>query len=426
LSGLPDLWETVTSGDSLTWTGEIEAGNDRGEFVNGLVMFPLPHRSALRICLGPSDLSVRLDAVPGPDNVGKGWDTVVGAGGRFEFPDPGVTALAGAARARLLLADSRLGDRLVESMRNGRKPLVPRWMVRRPAENTNRPRATARDAANLAGAEVLAALAESGHPDQPARWMPPMAEAVLTSSFAGTRHGSLSRMVEALARTVVLINDVASAELLLEPLARLTKRLEPANGDGAGPWIRAAEGLLMLADLMGQAAAAAELRSRLQAVGGPSPSGADHRRLTTLAEAASSSGRWPPAPLAPNVASRVSDPDDLVAAAVFWRAARSRLLRERVTAAEPTVDLVPDFPASWRGGSVDVHQAATLYGPVSFAIRWHGARPALLWDQGAGSATLVCPALDPDWQTTESRGETLLAGSADGLIEVPGPGDSFR
>jgi hypothetical protein len=91
----------------------------------------------------------------------------------------------------------------------------------------------------------------------------------------------------------------------------------------------------------------------------------------------------------------------------------------------PTIELLPDFPSGWRGGSVEVHQAMTLYGPVSFALRWHGARPALLWDQGEGSIRLICPSLDPSWSTMEAKGETLLAGSSDGLVEVPKPGDSF-
>ncbi|MCB1031417.1 MAG: hypothetical protein KDA95_08755, partial [Acidimicrobiales bacterium] len=46
-------------------------------------------------------------------------------------------------------------------------------------------------------------------------------------------------------------------------------------------------------------------------------------------------------------------------------------------------------------------------------IRWHGQRPALLWDlqphDDLGPVTLRTPSLDPEWSTTELRGETLLA-----------------
>ncbi len=53
------------------------------------------------------------------------------------------------------------------------------------------------------------------------------------------------------------------------------------------------------------------------------------------------------------------------------------------------------------------------FGRLSFAVRWHGARPALLWDlaapEGAGPVLLTCPGLDPTWRSTDPRGEALLA-----------------
>jgi hypothetical protein len=44
---------------------------------------------------------------------------------------------------------------------------------------------------------------------------------------------------------------------------------------------------------------------------------------------------------------------------------------------------------------------------VSFAVRWHGPRPALLWTAPAG-ATLRAPGLDPEWSTSDPSGEQLL------------------
>jgi len=41
-------------------------------------------------------------------------------------------------------------------------------------------------------------------------------------------------------------------------------------------------------------------------------------------------------------------------------------------------------------------------------VRWHGARPALLWDAPEG-VELRAPALDPTWSTGARAGETLLA-----------------
>jgi hypothetical protein len=76
--------------------------------------------------------------------------------------------------------------------------------------------------------------------------------------------------------------------------------------------------------------------------------------------------------------------------------------------------LLPAVPDSWRGQGIEVHDLPTRRGLLSFAVRWHGERPALLWDLqgGDGSTHLTMPGLDPSWSTTEARGETLLAAPA--------------
>jgi hypothetical protein len=45
---------------------------------------------------------------------------------------------------------------------------------------------------------------------------------------------------------------------------------------------------------------------------------------------------------------------------------------------------------------------------VSFAVRWHGDRPALLWECELAGIRLRAPSLDPNWSTTDRRGEALL------------------
>ena len=46
-----------------------------------------------------------------------------------------------------------------------------------------------------------------------------------------------------------------------------------------------------------------------------------------------------------------------------------------------------------------MHDLPTAAGRLSFAIRWHGERPALLWElephEGIGPVLLTTPALDP-------------------------------
>ena len=74
------------------------------------------------------------------------------------------------------------------------------------------------------------------------------------------------------------------------------------------------------------------------------------------------------------------------------------------------IDLLPEVPAEWFGRPVDVRGFGTFWGRISFSVRWHGRRPALLWER-AGShdrVELRCGGLDPSWSSVERHGETLL------------------
>jgi hypothetical protein len=83
--------------------------------------------------------------------------------------------------------------------------------------------------------------------------------------------------------------------------------------------------------------------------------------------------------------------------------------------ADRVVDVLAVLPAVWRGASVDVRDAPTTAGLLSYAVRWHGERAALLWElvrRDAGATTVLrTPALDPTWSTTETAGEVLLGPS---------------
>jgi hypothetical protein len=96
---------------------------------------------------------------------------------------------------------------------------------------------------------------------------------------------------------------------------------------------------------------------------------------------------------------------------------RAALVRERGA----HVDLLGGFRPEWLGEHLAVHDAPLRRGRVSFALRWHGARPALLWDAPAGSVLRV-PAIDPAWTSTTAVGETLLAAPAAGApVTTPEP-----
>ena len=80
--------------------------------------------------------------------------------------------------------------------------------------------------------------------------------------------------------------------------------------------------------------------------------------------------------------------------------------------------LVPD---GWYGEGWEVHDAPTEFGRLSYAVRWHGDRVALLWERephpDLGLVRLRAPGFDPQWSSTEPAGEALLG-------PVPAPGDA--
>ncbi len=76
-----------------------------------------------------------------------------------------------------------------------------------------------------------------------------------------------------------------------------------------------------------------------------------------------------------------------------------------------TIDLLPGADTSWLGRSVDISNLPSNHGSVSFALRWHGDHPALLWE-APRHVTLRASALDPAWTTTDQEGEALLGARA--------------
>ena len=77
---------------------------------------------------------------------------------------------------------------------------------------------------------------------------------------------------------------------------------------------------------------------------------------------------------------------------------------------ERGIELAPDLPSEWWGQDFEVHDAPTRAGRLSYAVRWHGARAALLWEVTDPAADLVirAPKLDPTWTTTDPAGDALL------------------
>jgi hypothetical protein len=138
-------------------------------------------------------------------------------------------------------------------------------------------------------------------------------------------------------------------------------------------------------------------------------------RLAWMVEAATPTHTWPEA-IHPGLGGGcMGDGHHGWAAADFLSFVRSLLVREVAGG----LALCSMLPVDWLGQNLEVHDAPTHHGRLSFAVRWHGDRPALLWDlrphEGrpeAAAVRITAPGLDPAWSTTEAKGEALLAAGA--------------
>lgn len=83
------------------------------------------------------------------------------------------------------------------------------------------------------------------------------------------------------------------------------------------------------------------------------------------------------------------------------------LVRGLVAPTSEGADLFRRYPSAWYGQGLEVYGAPAHGGTVSVGVRWHGARPALLWEASA-PMVLTASHLDPAWRATAARGEALL------------------
>jgi hypothetical protein len=92
--------------------------------------------------------------------------------------------------------------------------------------------------------------------------------------------------------------------------------------------------------------------------------------------------------------------------------AERRVLVADAKAGTATVDLFPaPFPPSWAGQPVEAFGVPVGGDPsvtIGVAVRWHGERPAVLWEVGGPAVALKSSGLDPAWSSAAERGEALL------------------
>ena len=86
--------------------------------------------------------------------------------------------------------------------------------------------------------------------------------------------------------------------------------------------------------------------------------------------------------------------------------------------AHDEVALIPDgFDESRLGVSIEAHHVPAGTGrTVSLAIRWHGERPAVIWEVEGPPGLLLRSGVDPHWTSVESKGEALWSAPTNSAV----------
>ncbi len=395
-----DVLDTVVSG---------RAGRDLVEITcpDGLatmaMIFPLTHTSVIRAAVPVGDVGDDLDypsVMPESTTVASGWD-IHRRGPGFEIPDQRLTTVLARARAAIHLASDgevvrRDGHRSPDIEPEATAILLRAFdQLDRPnevgpilVEWTERPL----DPTPEHDIMVLAATATHWrlhHIDGFLDWTMPQLAAAVERLDRAHRKGQLDT-VATRRRATNALDDAAAMLAEAGQKAASVKVVELAQ--------------TIAADLPdpepGNASEQLIAAAHAAAAGDPDA----YVAISAAAGSASATSAWP----GPGPHGRPTG-QDLAASAALVVAVRSLLIAERPDG----LALLPVHPDGWYGGGIEVHDAPTAHGHLSYAIRWHGTRPALLWDlephEGSGPVTITVPGLDPTWSTTELRGDALLA-----------------
>lgn len=135
-------------------------------------------------------------------------------------------------------------------------------------------------------------------------------------------------------------------------------------------------------------------------------------RIEELCRAASPTMTWP-SRIHPRLGTgSAGGGHDGVASASVGTLLRNMIVGESSDGSR-ALNMLRRMPASWWGQAIEVHQAPTDVGRLSFAVRWHDERPAVLWELEPHvhdrPVRLSAPGLDPSWSTESPAGEALLA-----------------
>jgi hypothetical protein len=136
-------------------------------------------------------------------------------------------------------------------------------------------------------------------------------------------------------------------------------------------------------------------------------------RLEWLVDAATPTFTWPEA-IHPQLGGGcMGDGHHGWAAADLLSLVRNLLVRDVGTDDSPSLALCTMLPEEWVGEDVEVHNAPTHAGSLSFTLRWEGGRPVLRWELSphpdlSGPVVVSAPGLDAEWSSTEVSGEARL------------------
>ena len=390
----------------------------RGSVV-GLV-FPLPHTAVVRFVAahGPVPELPGPEGVPPLDAVARGWQVHIDPTMQLTVPDQRVVTALHAAR-RHLLSGSALGPEASYWSQNV-SPWVPpvaavalnSWGHTLEARelllaasgpddlvvHARRPPA-ATGALLWAWAEWLERHADPDLESALMPWVEEVAIGLLARRGWFSRRMNRSNSVDDAWRAVGL----ASAGSLLsrggrewlgadivEALPQFRALAEPGGG------VALALGGNRLGSAQGSIAK--ELVGRLET----SPSGTSLGHVAAVTDTVGAFG----------LDTRTQHPE---ASALLLLAARAAVVAEPAGTGGG-VALMPDPDRDWLGAPLEVHRAPVTAGLLSFGLRWHDERPALLWELEAdpGHAlrgtdwSLSSPFLDPTWSDDRLTGEALL------------------
>jgi hypothetical protein len=443
------------------------AVDDPEGLATAVVVVPVPHRQSVRIVLPLATTTaaalapLRPADLPGPEAVARGWRRHLQRGARVELPDPRLVEAIEACRMRQLVGPAP--DPSAGTAEAVHVATLHGWGLHAEAVGLGSPSPAPPEGGlvtslRLPGADApgagaaLWSAAEAwrlgGDPAAAAALSARVGALLASRTWAPDRlpPGPVGAALWWLRGLVAAVAPVAAAGGPVDVLVEAAAALRPAvaavlarGGEpavvpawpGGGPGLASIDGLLALvvgpplglpldeaalvaatvaaldepvaADDVAADPAAALALARVVAVADPA---AAWGRLSAVLDQASPTWTWPDHldPVTGGPDGVVGD-DPAVAAGVL-AVVRDLVARE---ADDGSIVLMAHVPAGWEGQGIEAHGMAVGGGALSFAVRWHGERPAVLWEAPTDDAVLRAPGLDPTWRGRGRTGDALLA-----------------